>query len=155
MAIEIERKFLLKNDAWRDDVVKHIDFKQGYLVGSDKASVRVRIEGDKANINIKGATLGIVRSEFEYEIPLQDANELLDGLCDQPFIDKVRHYVHIGKHEWEIDEFKGENQGLVVAEVELTDENEAFDKPLWLGEEVSSDKRYYNSMLVKNPFKNW
>ncbi len=155
MATEIERKFLLKNDAWRDDVVKHIEFKQGYLVGSEKASVRIRIEGDKANINIKGATLGIVRSEFEYEIPLQDANELLDGLCDQPFIDKVRHYVYIGKHEWEIDEFKGENQGLVVAEIELADENEAFDKPLWLGDEVSSDKRYYNSMLVKNPFKNW
>jgi adenylate cyclase len=155
MATEIERKYLLNNDDWRNDVVKKIEFKQGYLVGSDKASVRIRIEGDKANINIKGATLGIVRPEFEYEIPLQDANELLDNLCEQPFIDKVRHYIHIGIHEWEIDEFKGDNQGLVVAEIELADENEVFDKPAWLGEEVSSDKRYYNSMLVNNPFKNW
>lgn len=155
MATEIERKFLLKNDNWREQVVKHIEFKQGYIVGSEKASVRVRIEGDKANINIKGATLGIVRPEYEYAIPIEDAKELLANLCQKPFIDKVRHYIYIGKHEWEIDEFKGDNQGLQVAEIELASVNEEFEQPLWLGKEVSSEKKYYNSLLVKNPYKNW
>ncbi len=155
MGIEIERKFLLKNNKWRDEVVKTIAFKQGYLATSKKASVRVRIEGHQANINIKGATLGIVRKEFEYPIALEEAQELLDTLCGHPLIEKLRHYVYIGKHEWEIDEFQGENKGLIVAEIELDNENEIFDHPVWIGQDVSHEKKYYNSLLVAKPYKDW
>ena len=155
MAVEIEKKFLLANDNWRDKVEKSVKFCQGYLVGSKKASVRVRIEADKSNINIKGATLGIRRQEFEYPIPMDDARELLETLCDAPLIEKTRHYVSIGCHTWEIDEFIGDNAGLIVAEIELSNENEQFEIQDWLGKEVSEDKRYYNSMLIKNPYKNW
>ena len=155
MAVEIERKFLLANNNWRALVEKSIKFSQGYLVGSEKASVRVRIEADKSNINIKGATLGVRRQEFEYPIPMQDAQELLETLCDRPIIEKTRHYVYSGEHLWEIDEFSGDNKGLIVAEIELKHENDSFEIHDWLGEEVSADKRYYNSMLIKNPYKNW
>ena len=155
MAVEIEKKFLLANNKWRDKVEKRVKFCQGYLVGSKKASVRVRIEADKSNINIKGATLGIRRQEFEYPIPMEDAKELLETLCDAPLIEKTRHYVYSGDHTWEIDEFSGDNAGLIVAEIELNNENEHFEVQDWLGEEVSEDKRYYNSMLIKNPYKNW
>ncbi len=155
MALEIEKKFLLTNDTWRQQVHKSIAFKQGYLVGSDKSSVRVRIQGDQANINIKGATLGISRQEFEYPIPMDDAHELLATLCDKPLIEKTRHYVSVADHTWEIDEFFGDNAGLFVAEIELSHENEDFDMQDWLGKEVSDDKRYYNSMLIKHPYKNW
>jgi len=155
MGIEIERKFLLANDNWRRQIDKSVPFRQGYLVGSEKASVRVRIEGEKSNLNIKGATLGVRRLEFEYPIPMQEADELLSTLCDKPLIEKTRHYIQSGKHTWEIDEFSGDNQGLIVAEIELADEQEEFIAQDWLGEEVSEDKRYYNSMLIKNPYKNW
>jgi adenylate cyclase len=155
MAVEIERKFLLKNDSWRDTVVESVYFKQGYLIGSEKASVRVRIEGELANINIKSATVGITRKEFEYSIPLADADEILNALCEKNFIEKIRHYVYIDEHKWEIDEFKAENMGLVVAEIELKDEHEKFIQPAWLGKEVSTEKKYYNSLLVNNPYKNW
>jgi len=155
MAVEIEKKFLLANDNWRQQVKKSIQFSQGYLVGSEKASVRVRIEADKSNINIKGATLGMTRQEFEYPIPMEDAEELLETLCDKPLIKKTRHYVYSGVHVWEIDEFGGDNEGLIVAEIELSHEDETFEKFDWLGEEVSEDKRYYNSMLIRNPYKNW
>lgn len=155
MGIEIEKKFLLANDNWRTQVEKSIQFRQGYLVGSEKASVRVRIEGDKSNLNIKGATLGVRRQEFEYPIPMGDAQELLSTLCDKPLIEKTRHYIYSGDHVWEIDEFSGDNDGLIVAEVELNDEHEVFEHHDWLGPQVSHDKRYYNSMLIKNPYKNW
>lgn len=155
MAIEIERKFLLKNDSWRDAVADSIYFKQGYLVGSEKASMRVRIEGDKANINIKSVTLGITRKEYEYSIPLTDADEILNDLCANNVIAKVRHYVYVDKHKWEIDEFKSDNQGLIVAEIELNHEQEGFIRPSWLGKEVSHEKKYYNSLLINNPYKNW
>ncbi len=155
MGIEIEKKFLLANDNWRQQVHTSVQFRQGYLVGSDKSSVRIRIEGDKSNLNIKGATLGVRRQEFEYPIPMDDANELLSTLCDEPLIEKTRHYVLSGEHTWEIDEFSGDNQGLIVAEIELGHENEEFESHDWLGDEVSEDKRYYNSMLIKNPYKNW
>ena len=155
MGVEIEKKFLLVNDSWRKQVTKSIQFQQGYLIGSDKASVRVRIEGDKSNLNIKGATLGVRRQEFEYSIPMAEARELLATLCAKPLIEKTRHYIESGDHVWEIDEFTGDNDGLIVAEVELQDENEAFEHHDWLGQEVSHDKRYYNSMLIKNPYKNW
>ena len=154
MAKEIERKFLVKPGAWspRD---AGIHFKQGYLNAQKERVVRVRIEGEKAKLTIKGVTTGVTRSEFEYAIPVEDAAVLLDNLCEKPLIDKHRHKeVHGGK-TWEIDVFHGDNEGLVVAEIELTSESEAFVRPGWLGEEVSSDPRYFNSNLLKNPFKNW
>ena len=155
MGIEIEKKFLLRNDSWRTDADAGTAFKQGYLMGSDKASVRVRIEGDQANINIKSATLSITRQEFEYPIPLEDAQTLLTNLCVKPQIEKTRYHVHHAEHMWEIDVFKGDNVGLIVAEIELGDEQETFVRPDWLGEEVSGDPRYYNVCLVKHPFCDW
>lgn len=155
MGIEIEKKFLLRNNAWRTDADAGTAFRQGYLVGSVKASVRVRIEGDNANINIKSATLGITRQEFEYPIPLEDAETLLTSLCEKPLIEKTRYHVRYAEHVWEIDVFEGENAGLVVAEIELDDEHEIFARPDWLGEEVSGDPRYYNVSLVKHPFRDW
>jgi adenylate cyclase len=155
MATEIERKFLLNSDDWRDASDAGTRFRQGYLIGAKKASVRVRIEGDKANINIKSATLGVQRQEYEYPIPLAEAQELLDTLCEKPQIEKTRYHVHHGEHLWEVDVFAGDNEGLVVAEVELDDENESFEMPPWAGDEVSHDKRYYNVCLVKHPYSKW
>ena len=155
MGIEIERKFLLANSDWRDEAGVPVRFRQGYLVGSEKSSVRVRIEGERAFINIKSATLGIQRQEYQYSIPLEDAEKLLDELCDKPLIEKNRFYIQKNKHTWEIDEFFGDNHGLIVAEIELKHEDESFDKPSWLGREVSDDTRYYNVCLVKHPYKDW
>ncbi len=155
MGIEIEKKFLLRNDGWRQDADAGTSFRQGYLAGSEKSSVRVRIEGDKANINIKSATLGVRRQEFEYPIPLEDAQILLETLCQKPLIEKTRYHVTYTGHVWEIDVFDGDNTGLVVAEIELADEDEVFARPDWLGEEVSEDPRYYNVCLVKHPFCDW
>ena len=155
MATEIERKFLVVGTDWKKASVRKCRMKQGYFAGTGKASVRVRVEGDIANINIKSATLDITRKEYEIPLPLNDAEEMLDQLCERPCIEKVRHYVPFGKHTWEVDEFSGENAGLIVAEIELQDVNESFEIPPWLGEEVSNDKRYYNVCLVKHPYKNW
>lgn len=155
MGLEIERKFLLKNDRWREQVSSSSLIRQGYLAPLDTSSVRVRIDGDKANINIKSATLGVSRLEYEYAIPMTDAVEMLNKLCRNPQVHKTRHIVLVGTHVWEIDEFYDENQGLIVAEIELADENEAFEQPDWLGEEVSDDPRYYNVNLVKHPFCDW
>lgn len=155
MAVEIERKFTLKNDNWRKDVQRSQRYVQGYLAGNDRSSIRVRIAGDKANLNIKSATLGIFRQEYEYDIPLSDAEEMIETLCEKPVIDKVRHFVSFAGKTWEIDEFSGENQGLIVAEVELDSENEQITLPEWVDEDVSHDTRYYNVCLVKNPYKNW
>jgi len=155
MAVEIERKFLVINDDWREGADQGTLFRQGYLSASQHASVRVRIEGENANLNIKSATLGIRRSEYEYPIPLTDAEEMLDNLCEKPLIEKHRYHVAHAGHLWEIDIFSGENAGLVVAEVELKDENEAISIPEWIGEEVSNDPRYYNVCLVKEPYKDW
>lgn len=155
MATEIERKFLVKGDAWRGEADAGTRFRQGYLIGAEKASVRVRIEGDRANLNIKSATLGVRRQEYEYPIPLDEAEELLDTLCEKPQIEKTRYRVHHGCHEWEVDVFHGDNEGLVVAEVELEDEAEAFALPDWVGEEVSDDPRYYNVCLTRHPYKEW
>jgi adenylate cyclase len=155
MATEIERKFLLRDDSWRQLADAGTRFSQGYLIGSSRASVRVRIEGDQANLNIKSATLGIHRHEFEYPVPLDEAREMLETLCEKPIIDKIRYRLHYGKHEWEIDVFEGDNAGLVVAEIELQHEDEPFERPDWLGEEVSHDVRYYNVNLVKHPYKDW
>lgn len=155
MGVEIERKFLLQNDNWRDQVKSSSMIRQGYLAPLDTSSVRVRIEGDSANINVKSATIGISRLEYEYEIPMQDALEMLDLLCPKPQVHKTRHRVAIANHIWEIDEFYDENEGLIVAEIELRNENESFDKPDWLAEEVSDDPRYYNVNLIKHPYSQW
>ena len=155
MATEIERKFLLRDDSWRADADVGTVMRQGYLIGAQRASVRVRISGGRAHLNIKSATLGVERQEYEYAIPLADAEELLDTLCERPLIEKTRYHVRHGEHTWEIDVFSGDNAGLVVAEIELGSADEAFERPPWLGEEVSHDKRYYNVCLVTHPYKDW
>lgn len=155
MAVEIERKFLLKNDNWKTSVSHSTHIRQGYLAPLSRSSIRVRIEGQAANINIKSATLGIRRTEYEYPIPMADAIEMLDNLCEEPQINKTRHLVKNNQHTWEIDEFYDDNQGLLVAEIELSSEDEKFDSPEWLGEEVTEDTRYYNVNLIKHPFKDW
>ena len=129
--------------------------KQGYLATVDKASIRVRVADGRAHLNIKSATLGIRRSEYEYEIPLQDGEEMLTNLANGSVIDKVRYKVRCGDHLWELDVFHGDNAGLVVAEIELASEDEPFEMPEWAGDEVSGDARYYNSCLVKHPFCDW
>ena len=154
MGKEIERKFVINQAAWTPQDAG-IHFKQGYLNSQKERVVRVRIEGTVAKLTIKGVTTGVTRAEFEYSIPVDDAAILLDNLCEQPLIDKHRHKeVHFGK-TWEIDVFHGLNEGLVVAEIELTSEEEKFELPGWVEKEVSSDPRYYNSNLLKNPFSNW
>ena len=155
MATEIERKFLVVNDSWREQVTNHKVMMQGYFAGGGKASMRVRISGDSANLNIKSATLGVTRKEYEIPIPLEDAREMIELLCEKPVIEKTRHYIPQGQHTWEVDEFVGDNEGLIVAEIELSGADEEFEKPAWLGKEVSDDTRYYNVCLVKNPYKNW
>lgn len=154
MPLEIERKFLLRSDAWRDDVHQSYALHQGYLSSNPGRTVRVRIRGERGILTIKGRGAGISRPEFEYDIPYDEALVLL-ALCEQPTIEKVRHEVRVGEHLWEIDVFGGENAGLVLAEIELGEENEAFDRPVWLGEEVSADQRYFNSSLIKSPFRSW
>lgn len=154
IAIEIERKFLLCSDDWRGQV-RHSEYlAQGYL-GGTRSSVRVRIGGERAWLNIKSQTLGTTRLEFEYEIPRTDAEVMLRELADGPVVSKTRHYVDIGAHVFEIDEFDGDNAGLIVAEVELADADEAFEMPAWLGAEVTDDRRYYNVNLAKQPFRQW
>ncbi|MCG5531371.1 CYTH domain-containing protein [Halorhodospira halochloris] len=155
MAQEIERKFLLKNDDWRDYADSGQAMRQGYLIGAEKASIRVRTAADRAWLNIKSATLGVERLEYEYEIPLTDAEEMLESLCERPLIEKVRYEVAWHGDVWEIDVFEGDNAGLVVAEIELEDPQQQFTLPPWVGEEVSDDPRYYNVCLVKHPFSQW
>ena len=155
MQTEIERKFLVKDDSWRESVSKEAYFRQGYLAGSETASVRVRVANGRGDLNIKSMTLGVTRREFEYEIPLDEARDMLDNLCCGPLIEKTRYFVKHADHTWEVDVFEGDNEGLVVAEVELDSEDEAFELPAWAGEEVSHDERYYNVCLVKHPYKEW
>lgn len=152
---EIERKFLLRSDAWRQQVRASTRIRQGYLNHEQRCSVRVRIAGADAWLNLKGVTLGARRLEFEYAIPLADAEHLLDTLTCKPLIEKTRHLVDAGRHTFEIDEFAGDNQGLIVAEIELDDPDEPFEKPGWLGAEVTEDPRYYNTCLATHPYKDW
>ena len=154
MPEEIERKFLVIGDGWRDAAVG-TRFRQGFLSTEPERTVRVRVAGARGSITVKGKTVGAKREEFEYEIPLQDVERMLDGLCKRPFIEKVRYTLSVGRHVWEIDVFEGENAGLVVAEIELASEDEAFEKPDWAGEEVTDDPRYFNSNLVAKPFRAW
>jgi adenylate cyclase len=155
MSLEIERKFLVLDDRWRASVKESARYRQGYLNNERQCSVRVRTSGDRAWLNIKSVTLGAERREFEYEIPVADAHEMLDTLSRRPLIEKTRHFVDVGSHTWEIDVFEGENAGLIVAEIELDDPGEIFEKPDWAGEEVTYDPRYYNTSLSTNPYKNW
>jgi adenylate cyclase len=154
MAIEIERKFLVLGQAWRDQAQQSKTIRQGFLGGS-RCSVRVRISGDQASLNIKSLEMGIQRMEYEYPIAMDDAGEMLDKLCNGPLIEKTRHLVVLGELTWEIDEFSGENAGLIVAEVELQHPDQAFEHPPWLGREVSDDGRYYNINLASHPYSQW
>lgn len=155
MAIEIERKFLLENEKWRENVSNSVIYKQGYLSSQPTSSIRVRISDKQAWLNIKSATIGTQRAEYEYEIPLSDAQEILNNLCLKPVIEKTRHFVKHENHLWEIDEFYGENAGLIVAEIELNSVDEIFEKPEWIGEEVTQDVRYYNNNLAREPYSQW
>jgi adenylate cyclase len=155
MGIEIERKFLLRNDNWRAEADTGTRMRQGYFAGPQRASIRVRIEGDSANLNIKSAELGIRRIEYEYPVPLAEAEEMLDSLCEKPLVEKTRYHVSHAGADWEVDIFEGDNAGLVVAEIELPSEEAGFEKPEWLGEEVSGDPRYYNVSLVTHPYCDW
>jgi adenylate cyclase len=155
MAIEIECKFLLANEKWRENVSNSVIYKQGYLSSQPTNSIRVRISDKQAWLNIKSATIGTQRAEYEYEIPLSDAREILANLCLKPVIEKTRHFVTHENHLWEIDEFDGENSGLIVAEIELNSVDEIFEKPEWIGEEVTQDIRYYNNNLAREPYSQW
>ncbi|VXD24027.1 Adenylate cyclase [Planktothrix serta PCC 8927] len=152
MGTEIERKFLVKGDEWRSLGVAEI-YRQGYIANYNGRTVRVRVVGNQGYLTIKGLTTGSSRAEFEYKIPVEDAQELLETLCDRPLIEKTRYKILMGDLIWEVDEFSGENQGLILAEVELETEDQNIDIPHWIAEEVTSDPRYYNVNLVKNPFK--
>ena len=154
MAIEIEHKFLLKSDAWRAGA-KGTEYRQGYLCSAPERTVRVRVAGGAGTLTIKGASRGASRPEFEYSIPLDDARHLLEQLCERPLIEKTRYRIPFGGLTWEVDEFAGENAGLIVAEVELTDEAQHFERPDWVGEDVTSDPRYSNSALCRRPFRTW
>ncbi len=153
MGKEIERKFLVKGSFPKENGVRII---QGYLSSVPERTVRVRVKGDKGFLTVKGIgnESGASRFEWEIEIPKEDALQLLK-ICEPGVIDKTRYHVKVGNHTFEIDEFYGDNEGLVIAEVELKDESEEFEKPEWLGEEVTGNVKYYNSMLMKNPYKNW
>jgi len=156
MAKEIERKFLVKSDTWKKNtLLKKVNIKQGYLAKNKGQQVRVRVEDNKATLTIKGKAKGIARDEFEYEIPRVDGEAMLAGLCSGAIVEKIRHEVPHGAHVWEVDVFEGANRGLVVAEVELADEDESFLRPEWLGEEVSGDARYYNVSLARHPYGDW
>jgi CYTH domain-containing protein len=154
MAVEIERKFLPAGEGWRG-LAEGKNYRQGYLCSDNKRTVRVRIAGKKGYLTVKGKTVGMARSEYEYEIALSDAEEMLKNLCEKPLIEKTRYRIPFKGHIWEVDEFSGENEGLVVAEVELAREDEEFVKPEWIAMDVTGDPRYYNANLIKRPFCRW
>lgn len=153
--MEIERKFLITGEQWRGEIKETLQIRQGYIVNHNGQTVRIRTFGKKGYLTIKGPRDGISRVEFEYEIPFADANELLNRFCVSRIIEKKRHIVFYKGQKWEIDEFFGENEGLIIAEAELENVNQFLEIPEWVGEEVSYDNRYYNSNLVKKPFKTW
>jgi adenylate cyclase len=153
MALEIEKKFLLNNSDWRKE--QGVMYRQGYLNSVKERTVRVRIIGDKGYLTVKGISRGAVRAEYEYEIPGVEAEAMLDDLCEKPLIEKMRYKIAYKGFVWEVDEFCGENQGLIVAEVELESEDQKFEKPEWIGEEVTGDPRYFNANLVHHPYCRW
>jgi adenylate cyclase len=154
--VEIERKFLVISDVFKSDVLRQNHIAQGYLSFVPERAVRVRIKGEKGYLTIKGKTneSGLSRFEWEKEIPVAEAKELLQ-LCEKGVIEKIRYEIQVGQHIFEVDEFYGENKGLIMAEVELQSETETFETPIWLGEEVTNDNRYYNSYLSQHPFASW
>jgi adenylate cyclase len=154
MAKEIERKFLVRGDAWRA-LAEGIMYRQGYLNSAKERTVRIRTVDARAFLTIKGITIGVTRAEYEYEIPFDDGKEMLDALAEKPLIEKKRYKIRSGNLTWEVDEFFGENAGLIVAEVELASEDQVLEKPSWVGDEVSKDPRYFNANLVKKPFTRW
>jgi len=154
MAVEIEKKFLVLSDDYRSMAIP-VFYRQGYLSNDKERVVRVRIAGKKAFLTIKGQSIGIERAEFEYEIPVSDATEMLDNLCLKPEIEKYRYKIEVNGFVWEVDEFLGENRGLVLAEIELPSAETLFVKPDWIGAEVSDDRRYYNSNLILHPYSQW
>ncbi|MBD2446219.1 CYTH domain-containing protein [Nostoc sp. FACHB-152] len=154
MAKEIERKFLVKSDSWRQ-LAQGSVYRQGYISTQKAATVRVRIADNRGYLTIKGRSEKYTRAEFEYVIPVADAQEMLDTLCDRPLIEKVRYKIDWAGLTWEIDEFDGANKGLIIAEVELSDKQQQIELPDWIGEEVSDDPRYFNSNLAKVPFSQW
>ena len=155
MALEIERKFLVVNERWREHVEAESRLVQGYLTASGPVTVRVRRDGIQAYLTLKGATQGISRREFEYPLPLADAEILLRELTVLPLIEKTRYHVRHGRHLWDLDVFAGDNAGLVLAELELEQVAEAFARPDWLGAEVSADPRYFNAQLARHPYCRW
>ncbi len=154
MGIEIERKFLVDEEKLRRFLGRGTSFEQGYFPTSDLTTVRIRIAGDSAFLTIKGKTTGATRSEFEYPVPLSEAREMLDQFCDKTII-KKRYFIKQDQHTFEVDIFEGENAGLIVAEVELSSENETVNLPEWITKEVTHDSRYYNSQLLQNPISKW
>lgn len=154
MGIEIERKFLVANDDWKQRVSRSAQMSQGYLGLTGKASVRIRVAGEQAWINIKSANPGMTRAEYEYPVPAAQGREML-GLSEQDPLEKTRYWVQEGQHTWEVDVFSGANQGLVTAELELRSETEEFETPSWLGREVTSQICYYNNQLARHPFGLW
>lgn len=154
MGVEIERKFLVRGDAWKT-LAEGVLLRQGYLSSQPERVVRVRVEGDAARLTIKGKSSGATRGEWEYPIPLADAQVFLDTLCERPVIEKYRYRIPHAGMIWEVDEFLGENAGLVVAEIELASEDQAFERPDWVGEEVTHDARYFNSSLLRHPYARW
>jgi adenylate cyclase len=151
---EIERKFLVTDDLWRGHATS-TSFRQGYLSTVKERTVRVRAAGQRGLLTVKGITTDATRAEYEYEIPLDDANAMLDELCERPIIEKTRHVIDVDGTTWEIDEFAGVNDGLVVAEVELDDRDERFTLPDWAGDEVTDDPRYFNANLTAHPYSEW
>jgi adenylate cyclase len=154
VGVEIERKFLVTSQDWRD-LADGIDYRQGYLSTVKERTVRVRTVGQRGYLTVKGLTVGAMRSEFEYEIPRVDADQMIDHLCERPIIFKTRYTVPHRGHIWEIDDFHLENAGLIVAEVELSDQDEWFAMPPWIGKEVTGDPRYFNANLIAHPFSEW
>lgn len=154
MAKEIERKFLVRGDTWRN-LAEGQYYCQGYVPTQGKQTVRIRIIGEQGYLTLKGPVVGISRSEFEYQIPVADARAILAELCQTPLIEKYRYQITLDNLVWEVDEFLGENRGLIVAEVELTHAEQTVELPNWIGTEVTGDPKYYNSNLVKTPFNSW
>ena len=154
MGKEIERKYLVQGTEFKT-LAQGTSYRQGYLSTVKERTVRVRTIADKGFLTIKGVTVGATRAEYEYEIPVAEANDMLSNLCEKPLIEKNRYKIPFAGLTWEVDEFFGDNDGLIVAEVELTSEDQKIERPTWVGQEVTSDTRYFNSNLTKNPFKNW
>lgn len=154
MGVEIERKFLVRGEDWKT-LAPGTLLRQGYLSAHPERTVRVRIEGDAAVMTIKGKSRGASRGEWEYPLPLADAQVFLESLCEQPIIEKRRYRIPYAGMTWEVDEFFGENAGLVVAEIELASEDQDFARPAWVGEEVTQDTRYFNASLLRNPYSRW